>query len=49
MANTHFSQETSKEIIEQYEFRVSALLNKIDILENNLRFLEARLEVEKNN
>jgi len=47
MVNTHFSQQTSNQIIEQYEQRVSALLNKIDRLENKLRFTEAKLEVSK--
>ena len=47
MVNTHFSQQTANEIIEQYEHRVSSLLNKIDRLENKLRFTEAKLEVAK--
>ena len=47
MVNTHFSQQTANQIIEQYEHRVSSLLNKIDILENKLRFTEAKLEVAK--
>jgi translation elongation factor EF-G len=47
MVNTNFSQQTSNEIIEQYEFRVTALINKIDRLENKLRFTEAKLEVAK--
>ena len=47
MVNTHFSQQTANQIIEQYEQRVSALLNKIDRLENKLRFTEAKLEVAK--
>ena len=47
MVNTHFSQQTANQIIEQYEHRVSSLLNKIDRLENKLRFTEAKLEVAK--
>jgi translation elongation factor EF-G len=47
MVNTNFSQQTANQIIEQYEFRVTALINKIDRLESKLRFTEAKLEVAK--
>jgi len=46
---TNFSQQTSQEVIKQFEFRTSALLQKIESLENELRFTEAKLEVELNN
>ena len=36
----NYSTETSKSIIEEYEFRIKALLKKIE-------FLEAQLEVSK--
>ena len=37
----NYSTETSKSIIEEYEFRINALLEKIN-------FLEAQLEVVNN-
>jgi hypothetical protein len=40
MVGINFSQETARSVIEQYEFRVGALLKKIE-------FLEAQLEVSK--
>jgi hypothetical protein len=40
MVGINFSQETSKSIIEEYEYRIQALLKKIE-------FLEAQLEVSK--
>ena len=36
----NYSKETSKSIIEEYEFRINALLKKIE-------FLEAQIEVSK--
>lgn len=36
----NYSKETSKSIIEEYEFRIKALLRKIE-------FLEAQIEVSK--
>jgi len=36
----NYSTETSKTIIEEYEFRIKALLKKIE-------FLEAQIEVSK--
>jgi len=36
----NYSTETSKSIIEEYEFRIQALLKKIE-------FLEAQIEVSK--
>jgi len=36
----NYSTETSKTIIEEYEFRIEALLKKIE-------FLEAQIEVSK--
>lgn len=36
----NYSTETSKSIIQEYEFRINALLKKIE-------FLEAKLEISK--
>ena len=36
----NYSQETTKSVVEQYEFRIDALLKKIE-------FLEAQIEVSK--
>ena len=36
----NYSQETTKSVVEQYEFRIDALLKRIE-------FLEAQIEVSK--
>jgi hypothetical protein len=37
MVGINFSQETARSVIEQYEFRVDALLKKIGDLEEKLK------------
>jgi hypothetical protein len=40
MVGINFSQQTTNSVVEQYEFRIDALLKKIE-------FLEAQIEVSK--
>ena len=40
MVGINFSQKTTHSVVEQYEFRIEALLKKIE-------FLEAQIEVSK--
>jgi hypothetical protein len=40
MVGINFSQETTSSTVQQYEFRIEALLKKIE-------FLEAQIEVSK--
>ena len=46
---TNYSSETSKSIITEYEYRVKALLEKIDFLEAQLEVVNKQINIQYTN